>query len=1589
MKKTSGFFKRRFGSTPGASESTNNLSDLVNVQHSRHFSSQSDHHLSQPGTESCPSSPALPHSLHLQRPTPPPPPVPTIPSSYIQNNPPATLSPTQSDKRSNVKSAAQSTRSSPSPLSPSPSQRKARERTDDLGPDPAITNLNRSRSASPPRHDAAFAKLSSFKPARNHYSHPAANPEDPHALTFHRYASNIELNSQNSPRQRTSMSSLSAAVASLQPFDSAATKPSPQLSTPASQLYSVTGASPFLHQPPGSVTPKSNKSNETGRDITSPIQSESNPFKRPLKPYPTEAHDPQRDSDLSPRSDSLLSGVISHDPLSLPVDQSTQGTNPLIQVNTDFGVSKTHSNLPSAGSTASFFSTMSENGEEGKARVTEVTPKNPFHRQNSVPHTPPIGGPTRFQSPLPRSGHPHVLPNLDTSSAVTGRSAHRPPESNRNSRAESLNDMRIDHSSNHRAAMARDLSLPVWTSARSASAESCPASVPSDLPVHNPLSPTLSDSPWSGRQRSPHPYLDSKLTGTPGLTNRLRTETEESTMSNKTLNIHALQDSRRATGDGHGGRVPDASQQFDDTSEADLQLNHTPSIRLVSAPETAANATDGATPSSMAPSHLGSPYSQQSSTYSGYESPSPMLPEHHRNPFSPNWSGQTVPLPKDTTPVGLGLKLERSPDASELDPPTPANDQEEQKKRVSRTGLDRTSSLSRSLASSSITSSSPSTMPLRASGPSTRPHTGQEDNDGCSLGPVISKQRTVSTTSTMNSTKRSNDTRSTAHTSVHPNDFVDPTLSVDENAKMLARRCWDEDESFIRRDKLAEWLGSPDTGENQLPVLTLKHYMNCFAFHQLRIDMAFRKLCQKLHLKGETQQIDRILVEFSQRFWQQNFSNLYFSTDVVHALSYSILLLNTDLHIVDTTSRMSRSQFVRNTLETLTAQLSAFEDLGDVEHVIDSAERDTPMSMSDFISYSRPSSPSLRTGTIGRGSQASKKSSTDVDSFVDSHTKPPHSAIGRPSIDKWRGPFRNGSNPGTAASRLPRRSGSVASSAHPFVMVNGPPELPGDASRRGSNELASPAASMAPQEGMIKPSQFSRALFEKEIEGLLKTQPIFQGLNTDGQPRTPGIGGTRSPGALGAERPQPPFKRNSLRGLPGFGGLLAAHGAEMYGPRSSSPTSSTAPSTMSGTSGPGGLAQSNSSTGSHRYTNMTSPSIGFASNLSQSIIREQTEEESKEDPQEPPTLMSDEELALLGAPWAKEGLLQRKQYWDAKGKRHKDKGWAQLFVVIHKGQLKMFQFGATGPSMSSSNQASGDGPTVGGGNWLSNAQPMGELTLTHSLSSALPSGYNRDRPCAFVLTLANESSYFFQAGTADLVNEWVSTCNYWSARLSKEPLTGGVSNMEYGWNQVADLAAIRMSSISRKSNDYKGDEESEGKVESQPTRSKKLRQKIIKPNSSGNMYSMSGSESVKGSVADLRLTHNQHQHHVQLPQAQQPPNQINSNVMINDWSAPIPPNSTSTLTEENQLDNLRKHSIYMQLELEKHNYLRKPMMSLYPTRSLNFQKATNNWEKKSQYLLAEIIKYTTYIDALECGIHQKNEKRTKRLVRSLLENADS
>lgn len=311
--------------------------------------------------------------------------------------------------------------------------------------------------------------------------------------------------------------------------------------------------------------------------------------------------------------------------------------------------------------------------------------------------------------------------------------------------------------------------------------------------------------------------------------------------------------------------------------------------------------------------------------------------------------------------------------------------------------------------------------------------------------------------------------------------------------------------------------------------------------------------------------------------------------------------------------------------------------------------------------------------------------------------------------------------------------------------------------------------------------------------------------------------------------------------------------------------------------------------------------IGFASNLAHSIIKEQQEDDARSEASL--VEVTDEELALLGAPWAKEGLLERKHFWETAGKRSKDKTWVQAFVVVSAGQLRMFRFGSAGGGGGSGGTS---GPTsggaIGGGNWTvskashtinwsswtdfarsqTTASDLGSLSLVHALTSAVPPpGYSRSRPHCFMFTLPDGGSFLFQAGTPDLVAEWVATCNYWSARLSREPLAGGVSNMEYGWNGVEETSS-----------------EADDRAERGSIRSGHSRR----------------------SFASSAFRHHA------LPLTDR------DRVHVHDWMPPQTPLAPSHLSEDDQLEALKRHLGVLQKEVAQHDALKVPMSRLVRTR---------------------------------------------------------
>lgn len=124
-----------------------------------------------------------------------------------------------------------------------------------------------------------------------------------------------------------------------------------------------------------------------------------------------------------------------------------------------------------------------------------------------------------------------------------------------------------------------------------------------------------------------------------------------------------------------------------------------------------------------------------------------------------------------------------------------------------------------------------------------------------------------------------------------------------------------------------------------------------------------------------------------------------------------------------------------------------------------------------------------------------------------------------------------------------------------------------------------------------------------------------------------------------------------------------------------------------------------------------SASIGFASNLTHTVIREhEVDEDEVRSMVSHNSLsslgdeMNDDELALLGAPWAKEGILLRNLIPGPVVKKVKStKDWKQYFGVVQKGTMHLFTFGDT-------KGGSYTGGQVGGGNWLVSVSPHVEKT---------------------------------------------------------------------------------------------------------------------------------------------------------------------------------------------------------------------------------------------------------------------------------------
>lgn len=617
------------------------------------------------------------------------------------------------------------------------------------------------------------------------------------------------------------------------------------------------------------------------------------------------------------------------------------------------------------------------------------------------------------------------------------------------------------------------------------------------------------------------------------------------------------------------------------------------------------------------------------------------------------------------------------------------------------------------------------------------------------------------------------------------------------------------------------------------------------------------------------------------------------SSDIVHTIVYALLMLNTDLHSIDNSMKMTRQQFIRNALDSI----KSYSD-------------------EDFD----------RDATI----RAKRNSSRAGIPLFDDNTPSPSSDayINRTALDQ-----KEAEGQGSVRQRPVSAVPSMAPTTSPFMF-----EL---------RSFENVALVNAPFEGSSK-------AWETQVEGVLKDfygsvqqlrLPLFGGPDSFTTPASavrPTLSTSASSSTMLRRSGSVMSKAVSERGsgrIPDFRTWQAKSRTKPKLPaiKHNSARSSIedggsvwSPSVSSTWSRGYGSASASSDTLATHVTSadrLAHHAPGFANAIQHAAAKDSMDGPNEDELNlEDVPMLEDESLALAGAPWAKEGIVHHKKHHTGNDKKSKNSKWEDCFAVVEKGNLSTFSFTSNASVRNQKNKALRAGP-VGGGNWTESAQALCAFPLRQSLANVLPPpGFDKSRPYAFALSLPNGNVHFFQVGTPEIAKEFVSTANYWAARLSKEPLGGGISNIEYGWSDAIinasttdDPANLRKASRSSASIPRSFDQQS------RPTRS------------------------FPGDRASL-----------------------------DEWTVPAQSNSHSTLPEHEQLQALRRYINEVEHDLQVHNDLREPMLAAYSGRSANVARAMQNWEKRSSYLLSEIVRFRTYVEVLEMAGVRRREVDVER-----------
>ncbi|KAK6833773.1 hypothetical protein PG987_008467 [Apiospora arundinis] len=101
-------------------------------------------------------------------------------------------------------------------------------------------------------------------------------------------------------------------------------------------------------------------------------------------------------------------------------------------------------------------------------------------------------------------------------------------------------------------------------------------------------------------------------------------------------------------------------------------------------------------------------------------------------------------------------------------------------------------------------------------------------------------------------------------------------------------------------------------GTDPFMAAVLRSYMRTFGFFEEPMDIAIRKLLMEAELPKETQQIDRFLQAFANRYHECN-PGIYSTPDQAYFIAFSLLILHTDVFNKNNKYKMQKPDYLKNT----------------------------------------------------------------------------------------------------------------------------------------------------------------------------------------------------------------------------------------------------------------------------------------------------------------------------------------------------------------------------------------------------------------------------------------------------------------------------------------------------------------------------------------------------------------------------------------------------------------------------------------------------------------------------------------------------